>query len=98
MPLAIASSDPTLLIRRAAFERAGLTRQQFDEALGLTADEFRVEGDLIAIGPLVGESSLAELLDVLERAGLAYFEDFFELSGNWPAWLRVYAMGEAAAG
>lgn len=98
MPIALSSSDPTLLVRRAAFERVGLTRAQFDDALGLTADEFRVEGDLIAIGPLVGESSLMELIDTLERAGLAYFDDFFEMSGNWPAWLRLFVMGETIAG
>ena len=69
-----------------------MTRQAFDEALNLTADEFRVEGNLIAIGPLVGESALTELIDTLESAGLVYFDDFFELSGNWPDWLQLFAM------
>jgi hypothetical protein len=31
------------------------------------------------------------LIDDLERAGLVYFQDFFELSGNWPDWLVLYA-------
>jgi hypothetical protein len=48
---------------------------------------------LVVIGPLVGESALTELIDALERWGLVYFDDFFELSGNWPAWLRLIAMG-----
>jgi hypothetical protein len=26
----------------------------------------------------------------LESLGLVYFDDFFELSGNWPAWLNVF--------
>lgn len=91
MPLSISNTAPSLLIRRAAFERAELTRQAFDEALGLTADEFRVEAGLIVIGPLVGESALTELIDTLEARGLVYFDDFFELSGNWPAWLRLFA-------
>ena len=89
------TTGPTLLIRKAAFERAGLTRAQFDEALGLTADEFRVEGALIAVGPLVGDDSLGDLSAQLEEAGMAYFDDFFELSGNWPAWLRLFAMDAA---
>jgi hypothetical protein len=89
------TTGPTLLIRKAAFERAGLTRAQFDEALGLTADEFRVEGALIAVGPLVGDDSLGDLIAQLEEAGMAYFDDFFELSGNWPAWLRLFAMDAA---
>ncbi len=92
MPLQIDATAPTLLIRRDAFERANLTRSMFDESLTLTADEFRIEGAVIAIGPLHGEHSLSELLDTLESAGLTYFEDFFELSGNWPEWLRLFVM------
>ena len=96
MPLPINGSAPTLLIRKAAFERAGLSRAQFDEALLLTADEFRMEGSLIAIGPLVGEDTMSELIAQLEEAGLVYFDDFFELSGNWPDWVRLFAMDARA--
>ena len=96
MPLRLAPDAPTLLIRRAAFERAGLTRALFDDALGLTADEFRVEGDLIAVGPIVGETALVELVEQLEGLGLVFFDDFFELSGSWPAWLTLFAMTDAA--
>ena len=91
MPLGIPDQHPTILIRRDAFERVGLTRAQLDEWLNLTADEFRVEGGLIAVGPLVGDDSLDRLVAELEGTGLAYFEDFFDLSGNWPEWLRLYA-------
>jgi len=91
MPLTIASAAPTLLIRRTAYERSGLDRATIDERLGLTADEFRVEGNLVAIGPLVGEDSLADLIAELESNGLIYYEDFFELSGNWPDWLKLLA-------
>jgi hypothetical protein len=92
MPLPIADGNPTLLIRRDAFERAGLTRARLDERLNLTPDEFRVEGQLVAVGPLVGETALGELVAELEALGLAYYDDFFELSGNWPDWLRLLAM------
>jgi hypothetical protein len=91
MALPLDNSAPTLFLRRSAFERVELTRDMFDQALGLTADEFRVEGGLIAIGPLVGETALTDLIEALERAGLVYFDDFFELSGNWPDWLRLHA-------
>ena len=94
MPLSIREGAPTLLLRRAAYEHSGLTRQTLDERLGLTADEFRVEGDLVAIGPLTGEDSLSNLLDELEGLGLVYFEDFFELSGNWPAWLKLVVVAQ----
>ena len=92
MPLAIADGAPTLVIRREAYERSGISRSELDDRLGLTAEEFRVEGNLVAIGPLVGEDSLSDLIEELERVGLVYFDDFFELSGNWPAWLRLVAV------
>lgn len=68
----------------------------FDEALNLTADEFRLEGYLIAVGPLVGEDSLGDVIAQLEEEGLVYYDDFFELSGNWPDWLRLFAMDARA--
>ncbi len=93
MALSIDGSAPTLFIRKPAFERAGLTRRQFDEWLNLTDEEFRMEGELIAIGPLVGDDAISGLIDAIEGVGLVYFDDFFELSGNWPEWLRVFAQG-----
>ena len=93
MALTVATSAPTLFIRRHAYEATGLTRRAIDERLGLTPDEFRVEADLIAIGPIHadGASGIGELITELENLGLVYFDDFFELSGNWPEWLRLYA-------
>ena len=91
MPLELPNNKPSLLIRRPAFERAGLTRAVIDEQLGLTDQEFRVESDLIVIGPILDEEALQRLFDDLERAGLVYFNDFFDLSGNWPEWLVLYA-------
>jgi hypothetical protein len=92
MPLSLDSTGPTLLIRKAAFERVQLSRAQLDEALGLTPDEFRVEGGLIAVGPLVGEDSLTDLIAQLEEAGLVYHDDFWEFPGHAPSWLRLFAM------
>jgi hypothetical protein len=92
MPIALSHDHPMLLIRRAAFEARGLSRAMFDERLGLTADEFHVEGELIAVGPLPADIDLTSLIDELERSGMLYFEDFFDLSGNWPAWLKIFAM------
>ena len=93
MALNVASGAPTLLIRRAAYESAGITRAAIDDRLGLTPDEFRVEGDLVAIGPLHGAAgdALGDLVTDLEALGLIYFDDFFELSGSWPEWLHVFA-------
>ena len=91
MPLPMAQGVPTLLFRREAYERAGLTRASLDARLGLTDAEFRVEGDLVALGPIYDVEALGALLDELERLGLVYYEDFFELSGSWPEWLTLTA-------
>ena len=92
MPLDIPAA-PTMLVRREAFERAALTRAAIDRRFNLTPDEFRAEGDLLAIGPLYGDDDITGLAELLEQAGLVYFDDFFDLSGNWPPWLRLFAMG-----
>lgn len=94
MPLRIPNSAPTLLMRRSAFERVELTRNWFDELLNLTPEEFQVEGDLVLVGPLVGEDSLSGLIAALESLGLVYYDDFFELSGNWPDWMRLFVMDD----
>lgn len=80
-----------MFIRREAFERAGLERQRMDDTFNLTDEEFRVEGDLIAVGPLPSDDTVAAMIEALEEAGLRYFDDFFELSGNWPVWLTLFA-------
>ena len=92
MPLPVSPNAPTLFIRREAFERVGLTRVALDERLNLTDEEFRVEGPLVAVGPVVGENALVDIVAELEGMGLVYYDDFFELSGNWPDWLRLFAM------
>jgi len=92
MPLPLAGNAPTLLIRKAAFEQAQLTRAMIDEWLRLTPDEFRVEGAVIAIGPIYDDEGLQALVVALEDKGLVYFDDFFEMSGNWPDWVSVLAM------
>lgn len=94
MPLNLSHEAPTLLIRKRAFEQHALARADFDTALHLTDDEFRVEGDLIAVGPVYDAQGLAQMVEALEARGLTYFEDFFDLSGNWPEWLMVYVMAQ----
>jgi hypothetical protein len=94
MPLHVTAGAPTLFIRKSAYDRSGLARAALDERLNLTADEFRVERELIAVGPLQTAEDLPALIDELEGLGLVYFDDFFELSGSWPEWLRLYAASE----
>ncbi len=92
MPIPIAHTSPTLFLRKRAFAQHALARADFDVTLHLTVDEFRVEGELVAIGPVYDAEALAAVIADLERRGLVYFEDFFDLSGNWPEWLLLFAM------
>ena len=87
MALPIAASAPTLVIRRDAYERTRLTRQQVDERLGLTDEEFRVEGNVVVLGPVFED--LGPVIEEFETAGLVDFEDFFELPGGWPGWVQL---------
>jgi hypothetical protein len=96
MPLSLTEDAPTVLVRRESFERVGLTREVIDRALVLTPEEFRVERDLIAIGPIYNDDGLAALVRTFEDSGLAYFDDFFEMSGNWPGWLSLHVMSRTA--
>lgn len=92
MPIALTAGSPTIIVRREAFERADLSRQTIDRALTLTDEEFRVERGMIAIGPIYDDDGLNALIGAFEDVGLHYFEDFFEMSGNWPDWLSLHAM------
>jgi hypothetical protein len=93
MALELAPGHVVVLIRQSAFEGSGITRIAIDERYNLTADEFRVEDGLVVLGPLPSDDIVPELIDDLEQSGLVYFDDFFELSGNWPEWLMLYARG-----
>jgi len=93
MALELSHSRPVILIRQSAFERVGLVRSAIDARYNLTDEEFRVVEGLVALGPLPSEDSLTRLIEDLEANGLVYFDDFFEMSGNWPEWLSLYARG-----
>jgi hypothetical protein len=95
--LDVPAGAPTLFIRRSAYDRSGLTRAAIDARLNLTADEFRVERGLVVVGPVHNADALATLVEELEELGLVYFDDFFDLSGNWPEWLRLYVTAEERA-
>ncbi|MBX7117572.1 MAG: hypothetical protein K1X31_01095 [Gemmatimonadaceae bacterium] len=90
MPIPLTHDAPTLIIHRPAFERAGLTRASFDRWLNLTPEEFRVEGQVVVVGPVYDADALGALVEALEEEGLVYFDDFLEMSGNLPAWLGVW--------
>lgn len=92
MAVTIDAGRPSILIRKASYEKAGLVRADIDMRFNLTDQEFRAEGSLVILGPLPSDDLVGPVVEYLEGAGLAYFEDFCELSGNWPSWLNVYVM------
>ena len=93
MPLSLRAGASTLIIRKDAFERSGITRSQIDHVLVLTDNEFRVEKGIVAIGPIYDDQGLVALVDAFETAGLEYDVDYCELSGGWPEWVSVLVMG-----
>jgi hypothetical protein len=93
MALELAHGNAVILVRQSAFERSGITRSAIDRRYNLTADEFRVEDGLVVLGPLASEDMLPQLIDDFEQSGLVYFDDFFDLTGNWPEWLKLYVRG-----
>lgn len=83
-------SRASVLIRRDAFERAGIARSIIDQRYNLTDQEFQVAEGLVIIGPLPSDDMVPNLISDLEGSGLSYYEDFFEMSGNWPEWLDIH--------
>ena len=92
MPLSVSSGLPTIFIRKQAFERASIQRAEIDDLFNLTDAEFRVEGNLVAIGPLPSDEMTGPMIEYFEGKGVVYYDDVFELSGNWPDWLGLFAM------
>ena len=70
MPLPVSSGLPTLFLRKEAFEKASLVRSEIDNTFNLTDTEFRVEGSLIAIGPLPSDEMVGPLVEYLEGRGI----------------------------
>ncbi len=91
MPIPLSHAQACVFIHRTAFERAGLHRSDVDTRFNLTDNEFRIEKNLIVLGPLPSDDMVSTVIAELEAAGLVYFDDFFELTGNWPEWLTLFA-------
>jgi len=53
----------------------------------------RPDGEEGAVPGVDSVAAYPDLIEDLEANGLVYFDDFFEMSGNWPAWLTLYARG-----
>lgn len=63
MPLTIDAARPSILIRRQAYESAKLARSELDSRFNLTNGEFRVEGNLVVIGPLPSDDLIGPITE-----------------------------------
>ena len=93
LPLKLDSGLPSILIRKEKYESAGLVRAEIDNQFNLTDREFRAGDQLVVLGPLPSDEMIGPLTEYLESKNLSYFDDFFELSGNWPDWLTIHVSG-----
>jgi hypothetical protein len=93
MPLEASHDRSVIIIRQDAYEKSGISRVALDERFNLTPEEFQVQEGLVVLGPLASDEMLTEMISELEQNGLVYFDDFFELTGNWPNWLTLYVRG-----
>ncbi|MGH7604843.1 MAG: hypothetical protein ACRENK_12720 [Gemmatimonadaceae bacterium] len=93
MTLELSHDRSVIMIRQDAYEKSGISRIALDDRFNLTPDEFQVKDGLVALGPLASDEMLTEMINQLEQNGLVYFDDFFELTGNWPNWLTLYVRG-----
>lgn len=91
MPIELARDRSVILIRQEAYEQAGIIRHALDQRYNLGPEEFIVQEGLVVVGPLPSDDLLPRMINDLEQTGLVYFDDFFEMSGNWPSWVSLYA-------
>jgi hypothetical protein len=46
----------------------------------------------VAIGPIYDDEGLEKLIEAFEGLGLELYDDYFEMTGNWPAWVTLFGM------
>jgi len=55
-----------------------------------------ISDDMVTFGPCFGIDAQREFIRGLEKLGLSYFEDFFDVSIDRPAWCGfMVTLGEA---
>ena len=79
-----------IIVRRAALSERGVSWTDLLRILEAAAPLDSNE-TLASFGPHFGREALDEFLRRLSAAGLVYFDDFAEFSGDWPEWCRFKA-------
>lgn len=83
------SSDFGIVVKKVALNVKSLTRSQLFEIMDAESP-FDEDEDLLSFGPHFGEEAAKEFIKRLEKAGLVYYDDFFELSEIVPQWCQLY--------
>jgi hypothetical protein len=84
-----------LVVRLASLNERGLTVEKLLDALETSAP-FDSNDEIASFGPHFGAEVLETLVRRLTDLGLEYFDDFFEFSGDFPAWCTFRVSATAA--
>ncbi len=78
-----------LVIRRASLDESDIP---FEKIIELMEEELFSQNEaLLCFGPSFGIEALETFIIRLKAAGLEYYDDFYELQLDHPAWLRFEA-------
>jgi len=74
-----------IIIRRSALLERNIILEDVLDVMRVT-EPLDMNESLISFGPSFGKEALDELIAILQKKGLQYFEDFFEFVGDYPHW------------
>jgi len=74
-----------IVIRRASLDERSISLNKVYQCMG-TSSPLGMNDDLISFGPSFGIGAQREFIRRLEEIGLVYYEDFFDMSIDSPAW------------
>jgi hypothetical protein len=87
------STDFGIILRKTSLKIRQVSRTKVFEIMEV--DKPHDEDDkLLSFGPHFGEEAARELINRLQKAGLVYFEDFFDFTEAAPQWCKLTASAE----
>ena len=79
------TSEFGLIVRRSALAERQVDMRDLLNAME-TKEGLDGSNDLLSFGPHFGREALNTIIARLTNLGLVYFDDFFELCGDYPSW------------
>ena len=80
-----ASVEFGIIIRRGSLAERGIELEQVYRCMETSAP-YGISDDMITFGPSFGADAQRQFIQRLEELGLNYFEDFFKVNIDRPAW------------